>query len=99
MLTPEEQLELQRVRDEFAKCEQKPTYEIFCYEEMLEMDDGVKLRTIIYRPDREGAMPTIVVRTCYPQNDYLYRATAEDSTILTSIAVVPAVLRVSGSRM
>lgn len=78
MLTPEEQLELQRVRDEFAKCEQKPTYEIFCYEEMLEMDDGVKLRTIIYRPDREGAMPTIVVRTCYPQNDYLYRATAEE---------------------
>ncbi len=78
MLTPEEQLELQRVRDEFAKCEQKPTYEISCYEEMLEMDDGVKLRTIIYRPDREGAVPTIVVRTCYPQNDYLYRATAEE---------------------
>lgn len=78
MLTSEEQLELQRVRDEFAKCEQKPTCEISCYEEMLEMDDGIKLRTIIYRPNREGAVPTIVVRTCYPQNDYLYRATAEE---------------------
>lgn len=79
MLTPEEIMELQRVRDEFAKCRYEAAYEIkACYEEMLEMPDGVQLRTIIYRPDREGPLPTIVVRTCYLNNDYLYRATAEE---------------------
>lgn len=56
----------------------KPKYKIReCYEEMLKMDDGVCLRTVIYKPDREGPLPTIVVRSCYPDNDYIYRATAE----------------------
>ncbi len=79
MLTPEEQFELQRLEDEFSKCKIKPTYETQeCREEMLEMEDGARLRTLIFRPVREGAVPTIVVRTCYPNNDYLYRATAEE---------------------
>lgn len=79
MLTQEEQFELGRVRDEFDKCRHRPVFGIgTCYEEMLTMDDGAALRTIIYRTDREGAAPTIVVRTCYPNNDYLYRATAEE---------------------
>lgn len=77
MLTPEEQLELQRVRDEFSKCRIIPAYEIQeCEEAMLTMEDGIRLRTLIYRPVREGAVPTIAVRTCYPNNDYLYQATA-----------------------
>ena len=72
-------MELERVRKEFAKCTVVPAYEIKdCYEEMLKMDDGVSLRTIIYKPDREGLLPTIVVRSCYPNNDYLYRATAKE---------------------
>lgn len=72
-------MELERVREEFAKCTVVPAYEIKdCYEEMLKMDDGVSLRTIIYKPDREGLLPTIVVRSCYPNNDYLYRATAKE---------------------
>lgn len=79
MLTPEEQFELQRLEDEFSKCKIKPTYETQeCREEMLEMEDGARLRTLIFRPVREGAVPTVVVRTCYPNNDYLYRATAEE---------------------
>lgn len=79
MLTKEEQMELSRVRDEFGKCRYPAGYDIkSCEEEMLPMEDGISLRTIIYRPDREGAAPTIVVRTCYPNNDYLYRATAEE---------------------
>lgn len=78
-MTPEMELELRRIREEFGKCRVKPTYEIkTCGEEMLEMEDGVKLRTIIYRPDREGPAPTIAVRTCYPDNDQVYRATAEE---------------------
>lgn len=79
MLTPEEQIELQRVKDEFTKCKIKPAYRVQkCQEEMLVMEDGVKLRTLIYRPEREGAVPAIVVRTCYPNNDYMYSATAKE---------------------
>lgn len=78
-MTSEEKMELQRLKDEFGKCSILPEYRIkFKYEKMLEMDDGIHLRTIIYQPDRDGASPTIVVRTCYPNNDYLYRATAEE---------------------
>lgn len=78
-MTIEEQQELQRVRDEFDKCIYKPFCEMKeCMEKMLEMDDGVHLRTIIFLPKKEGAFPTIVVRTCYPDNDYIYRATAEE---------------------
>lgn len=79
MLTPEEQTELQRIKDEFSKCKIKPAYEIQkCQEEMLVMKDGIKLRTLIYRPVRKGTVPAIVVRTCYPDNDYIYSATARE---------------------
>lgn len=79
MLTPEEQFELQRVENEFSKCKVKPEYEVQERQEvMLPMDDGVKLRTLIYRPVRDGEIPTVVVRTCYPNNDYLYSATAKE---------------------
>lgn len=79
MLNSEEQQELQRIREEFGRCTVVPSYNMkACYEVMLEMDDGVLLRTILYRTDRAGAAPTIVVRTCYPNNDYIYRATAEE---------------------
>ncbi len=79
MRTPEEQFELERVRDEFRKCKVKPSYQVQeCQEVFLEMDDGIKLRTLIYRPMTDKVVPAIVVRTCYPNNDYLYRATAEE---------------------
>lgn len=78
-MTSEEKMELSRLRDEFSKCAVLPEYHINThYEEMLVMEDGICLRTIIYRPDRKGASPTIVMRTCYPNNDYLYRAIAEE---------------------
>lgn len=82
MLTPKEKMELDRVRNEFAQCSIPPQNEIgSCYEEMLLMNDGVKLRTIIYRPVTDRAAPTIVMRTCYPQNDYIYRAAAKEYCI------------------
>lgn len=44
---------------------------------MMVMNDGVRLRTIFYRPDVEAAVPAIIMRTCYPQNDEMYRKLAE----------------------
>lgn len=48
------------------------------YEEMMVMPDGVRLRTIFYRPNTDKAVSTIIMRTCYPQNDKIYRETAEE---------------------
>jgi len=74
---PEEEIKLERIRNEFSNCKVKP----FCAvrdptECSLPMNDGFSLRTILYRPDIEGSVPTIIVRTCYPKNDPIYRATA-----------------------
>ena len=78
-MTQEEKLELKRLDEEFASCSIKAQYGIaHQYEEMLEMEDGARLRTIIYRTEKAQAAPTIVVRTCYPNNDYLYRKNAEE---------------------
>ena len=43
---------------------------------MLPSWDGTELETIIYRPVLEGAVPTVVCRTCYPEMDPLYEARA-----------------------
>ena len=73
----EEQFELERVEREFSKCPIKPFCRVKVQEEvMIPMEDGAKLRTILYRPDVEHSVPTIVARTCYPKNDYIYRAIA-----------------------
>jgi len=58
------------VRREFASC----GHDIRCKnrepaEIMLPMEDGVQLRTMIYRPDTDGPVPTVVSRTCYPEFD------------------------------
>lgn len=78
MLSKEEQFELDRIQEEFSHCFVKPEYTFTTSEEKIPMDDGILLRTILYRPVSEEAVPTIVVRTCYPNNDYIYRATAEE---------------------
>jgi putative CocE/NonD family hydrolase len=45
---------------------------------MLPMDDGVELRTVIFRPDAGGAVPTVVSRTCYPEFDGVQRIRGEE---------------------
>ena len=73
----EEALEVTRIEREFSHCRITPFCKVRPPEEiMLPMRDGVLLRTVVYRPDRDEAVPTIVVRTCYPKNDLVYRATA-----------------------
>ena len=56
--------------DEFAEFE--------TWEEMIPCSDGVKLRTIFYRPKTDKALPTIVQRCCYPHNEGMIRVRAEE---------------------
>ncbi len=78
-MTPEEErvFELGRIEKAFSDCN-KPvlTDNISVDEFKLKMDDGIGLKMIVYRPDLEGPLPTIAVRTCYPDSDYITRATA-----------------------
>ncbi len=75
----QEKFELERIEKQFAQCGHPVVCEEVHEEEiMLPMEDGISLRTIIYRPELEGQIPVIVVRTCYPNNDYIYRATARE---------------------
>jgi len=75
----QEEAAIQRVREEFKKCGTLPFCRDWTSEEtMLAMEDGVSLRTLICRPVRQGAVPTIVMRTCYTENDPVYRVTAEE---------------------
>ena len=66
----QEKFELERIEKQFAQCGHPVVCEEVHEEEiMLPMEDGISLRTIIYRPELEGQIPVIVVRTCYPNND------------------------------
>jgi len=40
---------------------------------MLPAEDGVRLRTLVFRPDGEGPFPAVVQRSCYPHLEPLYR--------------------------
>lgn len=76
-MTEEQRFELTRIEESFARCTVAPTYSVYAPEEfILPMEDGIGLRTILYRPETEEPVPAILVRTCYPKNDYIYRATA-----------------------
>lgn len=79
--TKEEEIayELKRIRTQFAKCDVPAAYDVLKQEEvMLPMPDGVRLRTLIYLPNRAGPFPTVVVRTCYPKNEAVSRVLAEE---------------------
>lgn len=74
----ERQRTLARVGTEFSKCTIVPFCKACPPEEvMVSMPDGVRLRTLIHRPQLAGTVPTIVMRTCYPANECIYQATAE----------------------
>ncbi|MBQ9592473.1 MAG: CocE/NonD family hydrolase [Lachnospiraceae bacterium] len=46
-------------------------------DEMMAMDDGVKLHTWICLPQTDGPVPVIFTRTCYPHLEYKYRIYAK----------------------
>jgi len=54
--------------------------EVECFEEMLPVRDGVRLRTVFYFPKTDGkkSFPTIVQRTCYPDMERMIRINAEE---------------------
>ncbi len=47
----------------------KESYEYERYELMLPMDDGVKLRTVVYKPVGDGPWPTAFTRGPYPAQE------------------------------
>lgn len=47
----------------------KASYEFERYELMLPMDDGVKLRTVVYKPVGDGPWPTAFTRGPYPAQE------------------------------
>jgi len=47
----------------------KESYEFERYEVMVPMEDGVKLRTVVYKPVGEGPWPTAFTRGPYPQQE------------------------------
>ena len=71
--------EQEKVHKEFLESNlPRMDWDILVEEIMLPSWDGVKLRTILYRPVEKNVFPTVVVRTSYPQEDHIYRATAEE---------------------
>lgn len=78
-LTEQQQKAADRVRKEFLECAYAPETDVSPpTEEMMMMPDGQALRTIIYRPKKSVPVPVIIMRTCYPENDGVYRAMAEE---------------------
>lgn len=56
----------------------KEAYEFERYEIMLPMDDGVKLRTVVYKPVGEGPWPTAFTRGPYPAQEATKNALGEE---------------------
>ena len=50
----------------FERCSVIPAYAVRKPEEiLLPCEDGVRLRTVVYRPETDGAVPVVVMRSCY----------------------------------
>ena len=62
----------------FDECPLPVTNEIGGVEEfMLPMDDGVRLRTTLWKPAGKTPYPLILLRSCYPGQEVLLRLKAE----------------------
>ena len=78
-MTHEEEriFKLDRLKEQFERCDKEIVCDNINVEElMLPTDDGLSLRTIIYRPDIDKPLPVVTFRTCYYNSDDVYRATA-----------------------
>jgi len=47
-------------------------------EDMVKMRDGKRLETYYYLPQEKGVFPTILMRSCYPMADAMYRVNGEE---------------------
>lgn len=67
------------IREEYRSSIHPDVYDRFeTWEEMLPCKDGVRLRTLYYRPVTDKALPVIVQRSCYPQSEGSLRVHAEE---------------------
>ena len=68
-MTMEEMMEMysRMLRKQFAECSVPVTDEVGeSGEFMMPMDDGVKLRTMYWKPKGKTLYPVILLRSCYP---------------------------------
>lgn len=69
----EQEQRIEEVRRAFGESGHPPVYDSFAREEsMLPMADGARLRTIVTRPPGSGPFPSILVRSCYPDEEAYY---------------------------
>ena len=65
------------IQKAFAKSKQEPALtQIETNEMMLPMRDGVRLRTIVVKPESCGSIPFVLTRSCYPHLELLHIETA-----------------------
>ena len=66
-------------RNQFAACSVPVVTEIAeSGEFMMEMDDGVKLRTMFWKPAGKNPYPLILLRSCYPNQEPILVIKAEE---------------------
>ncbi len=69
---------MERMKKQYEELPLPIVSELESYEEvMLPADDGVKLRTEIWRPVEPHVAPTVVVRCCYPRQQEMLKIKAE----------------------
>ena len=91
------------IREEYRKSAYPDVHDDFTtWEEMLPCRDGVRLRTIFYRPVADEPVPTIVQRCCYPGQEGMIRVHGEELckkgfALVCRCAAARAVLKVSGN--
>ena len=67
------------IREDYKNSVHPNRFDSFeAWEEMLPCKDGVRLRTLYYRPKADGPFPVIVQRSCYPQSENSLRVHAEE---------------------
>ena len=74
-----QQMMIERTRKLFAGCGVPAVNEIGEVTEfMLPMDDGVNLRTTIWKPEGKKPFPLILLRSCYPMSEPMMQVRAEE---------------------
>ncbi len=78
-LSKEQQKKTAAVKESFAQCGVEASFRLRELEEfMLETDKEAGLRTVIYRPETNLAVPVIVVRSPYAEMEFVQRTKAEE---------------------
>lgn len=81
VMTPTER-EFEFIRQCYGECAIPICCDAYDYIEYIEYwvtaEDGVKLRTVCYRPSISKRVPVVFQRFCYPQKEPIMRLHAEE---------------------